>query len=71
MTAASLRPRTLDNDTKMTFTCYVRKDLPPGSENLAKVMGIDLATGKVTDFSKPRHLQRMRRHLSRRQVRSR
>ena len=41
-----------DNDTKMTFTCYVRKDLAPGSENLAKVMGIDLATGQVADFSK-------------------
>ena len=43
-----------DNDAKMTFTCYVRKasELAPGGETLAKVMGIDLATGKVTDFSK-------------------
>ncbi|HEX4758099.1 MAG TPA: hypothetical protein VH308_08960 [Terracidiphilus sp.] len=41
-----------DNDSKMTFTCYVRRDLAPGGETLAKVMGIDLATGKVTDFSK-------------------
>jgi hypothetical protein len=42
-----------DNDSKMTFTCYVKKasDLAPGGETLAKVMGIDLATGKVTDFS--------------------
>jgi hypothetical protein len=42
-----------DNDQKMTFTCYVKKasELAPGGETLAKVMGIDLATGKVTDFS--------------------
>lgn len=33
-----------DNDTKMTFTCY----RPRG---LGGVMGIDLATGKVTDLS--------------------
>jgi hypothetical protein len=40
-----------DNDSKMTFTCYVRKVEPKGVEGLAKVMGIDLKTGKVTDFS--------------------
>jgi hypothetical protein len=34
-----------DNDTKMTFTCYE-------PEHLASVMGIDLTTGKVTNFSK-------------------
>ena len=34
-----------DNDTKMTFTCYQ----PRG---LASVMGIDLKTREVTDFSK-------------------
>jgi hypothetical protein len=34
-----------DNDTKMTFTCYQ----PHG---LATVMGIDLKTGQVVDFSK-------------------
>ena len=34
-----------DRDTKMTFTCYE----PQG---LASVMGIDLATGAVTNFSK-------------------
>ncbi len=34
-----------DNDTKMTFTCYRPK-------GLASVMGIDLKTGKVIDFSK-------------------
>jgi hypothetical protein len=34
-----------DNDDKMTFTCYE----PRG---LASVMGIDLRTGKVTNFSK-------------------
>jgi hypothetical protein len=34
-----------DNDTKMTFTCYQ----PHG---LATVMGIDLSTGQVQDFSK-------------------
>ncbi len=33
-----------DNDTKMTFTCYRPK-------GLGGVMGIDLQTGKVTDFS--------------------
>jgi hypothetical protein len=33
-----------DNDTKMTFTCYRRK-------GLGGVMGIDLKTGGVTDFS--------------------
>lgn len=33
-----------DNDTKMTFTCYEPK-------GLASVMGIDLRTGKVTNFS--------------------
>src|SRR5438270_6506633 len=34
-----------DNDTKMTFTCYE----PKGA---ASVMGIDLATKQVTNFSK-------------------
>jgi len=34
-----------DNDTKMTFTCYEPK-------GMASVMGIDLATGSVTNFSK-------------------
>lgn len=34
-----------DNDSKMTFTCYE----PRG---LASVMGIDLKTGEVTNFSK-------------------
>lgn len=33
-----------DNDSKMTFTCYRPK-------GLGGVMGIDLNTGKVTDFS--------------------
>lgn len=33
-----------DNDTKMTFTCYRPK-------GLGGVMGIDLNSGKVTDFS--------------------
>lgn len=39
-----------DRDTKMTFTCYVKPHQP--SDPLAKVMGVDLKTGKVTDFSK-------------------
>ena len=34
-----------DNDTKMTFTCYE-------PNNRASVMGIDLESGKVTNFSK-------------------
>ena len=34
-----------DNDTKLTFSCYEPK-------GLASVMGIDLSTGKVTNFSK-------------------
>jgi hypothetical protein len=34
-----------DNDTKMTFTCYEPK-------GLASVMGIDLKTRQVTNFSK-------------------
>ena len=34
-----------DNDSKMTFTCYEPNDR-------ASVMGIDLASGKVTNFSK-------------------
>lgn len=34
-----------DNDSKLTFSCY----LPKG---LSAVMGIDLQTGKVTNFSK-------------------
>jgi hypothetical protein len=34
-----------DNDTKMTFTCYEPR-------SAASVMGIDLATGTVTNFSK-------------------
>lgn len=33
-----------DDDTKLTFSCYQPKDT-------ASVMGIDLATGKVTNFS--------------------
>ena len=39
-----------DNNTKMTFTCYVKQHQP--TDPMAKVMGIDLATGKVTDLSK-------------------
>jgi Tol biopolymer transport system component len=34
-----------DSDTKLTFTCYQPNDL-------AAVMGIDLKTGQVSDFSK-------------------
>ncbi len=34
-----------DNDNKMTFTCYEPK-------GMASVMGIDLRTGQVTDYSK-------------------
>jgi hypothetical protein len=34
-----------DNDTKMTFTCYEQK-------GMASVMGVDLQTGAVTNFSK-------------------
>jgi Tol biopolymer transport system component len=34
-----------DNDTKMTFTCYE-------PEGHSSVMGIDLKTGEVTNFSK-------------------
>jgi hypothetical protein len=41
-----------DNDTKMTFTCYQATNLPPGVEVLASVMGIDLKTGEVVNFSK-------------------
>ncbi len=33
-----------DNDTKLTFTCYEPK-------GLASTMGIDLASGKITNFS--------------------
>jgi Tol biopolymer transport system component len=39
-----------DNDSKMTFTCYVKVHQP--TDPMAKVMGIDLKTGKVTDLSK-------------------
>ena len=43
----------------MTFTCYE----PNGQ---ASVMGIDLATGEVTNFSKaPGTYNEARRHLSR------
>jgi hypothetical protein len=39
-----------DHDTKMTFTCYQPK--PKGyALGTASVMGIDLATGQVTNFS--------------------
>jgi hypothetical protein len=51
-----------DNDSKMIFTCYE-------PQSLASVMGIDLRTGAVTNFSKaPGHLQRTRGHLPRRAV---
>jgi hypothetical protein len=39
-----------DNDTKMTFTCYVTPHHP--ADPMSKVMGIDLKSGEVTDFSK-------------------
>ena len=39
-----------DNDSKMTFTCYVTPHQP--IDPISRVMGIDLATGKVTDLSK-------------------
>jgi hypothetical protein len=41
-----------DNDAKMTFTCYQTSNLPQGVELLASAMGIDLNSGKVTNFSK-------------------
>jgi hypothetical protein len=41
-----------DNDSKMTFTCYVKQEGPQGTLGLAKVMGIDLKTGHIEDFSK-------------------
>ena len=41
-----------DNDEKMTFTCYVKQVGPQGTLGLAKVMGIDLKTVTVEDFSK-------------------
>lgn len=37
-----------DNDNKMTFTCYEPHEKDEG----ASVMGIDLQTGKVTNFSR-------------------
>ena len=37
-----------DNDTKMVFTCYEPRDKDEG----ASVMGIDLKSGEVTNFSK-------------------
>jgi hypothetical protein len=40
-----------DHDSKMTFTCYVHKDLPAHVEVLANVMSIDLMTGKVTNMT--------------------
>jgi len=42
-----------DNDTKLTFTCYEPK-------GLASTMGIDLVSGKITNFSQaPGTLQRV------------
>jgi len=41
-----------DNDTKMTFTCYQTTGLSANDDILASSRGIDLKTGKVTDFSK-------------------
>jgi hypothetical protein len=44
-TGCTIEPQDFyDNDTKMTFTCY-----QPGDNGA--VMGIDLGTGAVTDFS--------------------
>jgi hypothetical protein len=40
-----------DNDSKLTFTCYNTLNLPHGVDSLASSNGIDLKTGKVTDFS--------------------
>jgi Tol biopolymer transport system component len=40
-----------DHDSKLTFTCYVHKDLPAGVEVLANVMSIDLKTGNVTNMT--------------------
>jgi hypothetical protein len=39
-----------DNDSKMTFTCYDNHDRSKGDQ-YAYVMGIDLKTNKVTNFS--------------------
>jgi hypothetical protein len=38
-------------DARMTFTCYDNHDSKKGGGQYAKVMGIDLATGQVSDFS--------------------
>jgi hypothetical protein len=39
------------NDSKLTFTCYVRKDLPAHVEILANVMSINIQTGEVTNMT--------------------
>jgi hypothetical protein len=41
-----------DNDSKMTFTCYDNHDMKKGGDQYAIVMGIDLKTNLVTNFSK-------------------
>ncbi len=41
-----------DNDSKMTFTCYDNHDRIKGGDQYAIVMGIDLKTNQVTDFTK-------------------
>jgi hypothetical protein len=41
-----------DKDGKMTFTCYDNHDKRNGGDQYAIVMGIDLNTNHVTDFSK-------------------
>jgi Tol biopolymer transport system component len=40
-----------DQDSKLTFICYVKKDLPPGVEVLANVMSLDLKTSQSVNMT--------------------
>ena len=44
-----------ENDTKLTFVCYNRKDIPPQDDQYADVMSLDLKTGAATNMTQHDH----------------
>jgi hypothetical protein len=44
-----------DHDTKLTFVCYNRKDIPPQDDQYADVMSLDLKSGVATNMTQHDH----------------
>jgi len=51
-TACTVEPQDFyDSGSKLTFTCYNRKDIPSDTDLYSNVMSLDLESGKVTNMT--------------------